>query len=184
MVAISEMSIAGGFYLSFSLPKLVLFRRCSGYSSGEECKFSLLLDVVESEVWGGGLVTILHTCQATRNIRQDCSSNQVGQLVLLEPTVLMSPSYPKYYLSVSGGCGWRVRLPPHQSVLLRVLDLQLRGADQAGLCQDSLGIDKKVNICGELSSELKYVSRTNTVLIQFNIGPDHQEPFRYYYYYL
>ena len=80
MVAISEMSIAGGFYLSFSLPKLVLFRRCSGYSSGEECKFSLLLDVVESEVWGGGLVTILHTCQATRNIRQDCQhdNNQVG----------------------------------------------------------------------------------------------------------
>ena len=55
-------------------------RRCSGYSSGEECKFSLLLDVVESEVWGGGLVTILHTCQATRNIRQDCQhdNNQVG----------------------------------------------------------------------------------------------------------
>ena len=25
-------------------------RRCSGYSRGEECKFSLLLDVAESEV--------------------------------------------------------------------------------------------------------------------------------------
>ena len=54
-------------------------RRCSGYSSGEECKFSLLLDVVESEVWGGGLVTIIHTCLTTRNIRQDCQHdiNQV-----------------------------------------------------------------------------------------------------------
>ena len=28
-------------------------RRCSGYSRGEDCKFSLLLDVAESEVWGG-----------------------------------------------------------------------------------------------------------------------------------
>ena len=28
-------------------------RRCSGYQSGEDCKFSLLLDVAESEVWGG-----------------------------------------------------------------------------------------------------------------------------------
>ena len=55
-------------------------RRCSGYSSGEECKFSLLLDVVESEVWGGGLVTILHSCLHTENIRQDCQHdvNQVG----------------------------------------------------------------------------------------------------------
>ena len=59
---------------------MILFRRCSGYSSGEECKFSLLLDVVESEVWGGGLVTILHTCLSTNNIRQDCRQevNQVG----------------------------------------------------------------------------------------------------------
>ena len=28
-------------------------RRCSGYTRGEDCKFSLLLDVAESEVWGG-----------------------------------------------------------------------------------------------------------------------------------
>ena len=76
-------------------------RRCSGYSSGEECKFSLLLDVVESEVWGGGLVTILHSCLHTTNIRQDCQ-HDVDQLALVNTTVLMSPSYPKYYLSVSG----------------------------------------------------------------------------------
>ena len=62
-----------------SISKLVPFRRCSGYSSGEECKFSLLLDVVESETWGGGLVTISHTCSHTNNIRQDCQqdNNQV-----------------------------------------------------------------------------------------------------------
>ena len=71
-------------------------------------------------------------------------------------------------------------MPPHQSLLLRVLDLQLRGTDQGGRCQDSLVIDNKVNICGELHSELEYVSQSNTVLIQFKIGPDRQEPFRYY----
>ena len=47
-------------------------RRCSGYSRGEECKFSLLLDVGESEVWGGGLVTISHTCVNTENIVTEC----------------------------------------------------------------------------------------------------------------
>lgn len=95
---------------------------------------------------------------------------------LVNTTVLMSPSYPKYYLAVSGGCGWRVRLPPHQSLLVRVLDLQLRAArdDLADHCQDSLLIDNRVNICGELHSELHYVSKANSVLIQFRIGPDRQ----------
>ena len=51
-------------------------RRCSGYSSGEECKFSLLLDVEESEVWGGGLVTISHSCVHTSNIRHDCTQHR------------------------------------------------------------------------------------------------------------
>ena len=55
--------------------ELIIFpapRRCSGYSRGEECKFSLLLDVGESEVWGGGLVTISHTCVNTGNIITEC----------------------------------------------------------------------------------------------------------------
>ena len=51
-------------------------RRCSGYTRGEDCKFSLLLDVVESEVWGGGLVSISHTCVHTTNIRQDCTQHR------------------------------------------------------------------------------------------------------------
>ena len=79
----SEMSIATvwpDFYLflienDFTIEWLP-FRRCSGYSSGEECKFSLLLDVVESEVWGGGLVSISHTCVHTTNIRQDCNQHR------------------------------------------------------------------------------------------------------------
>ena len=49
-------------------------RRCSGYSRGEECKFSLLLDVVESEVWGGGLVTISHICVNTGDIVTECGN--------------------------------------------------------------------------------------------------------------
>ena len=49
-------------------------RRCSGYSRGEECKFSLLLDVGESEVWGGGLVTISHICVNTGDIVTECGN--------------------------------------------------------------------------------------------------------------
>lgn len=65
--------------------ELIIFpapRRCSGYSRGEECKFSLLLDVGESEVWGGGLVTISHTCVNTENIVTECGNtdNQVTHL--------------------------------------------------------------------------------------------------------
>ena len=116
-------------------------RRCSGYSSGEECKFSLLLDVEESEVWGGGLVSISHSCVHTSNIRQDCSQHR-GQISLANTTLLMSPSYPRYYLS-GEDCVWRVSLLPQQSLLLRVLDLQLRGRDQHTGCLDSLGLDNK-----------------------------------------
>ena len=50
-------------------------RRCSGYSRGEDCKFSLLLDVAESEVWGGGLVTVVHTCVSSNQIRNNCHAN-------------------------------------------------------------------------------------------------------------
>lgn len=37
-----------------------LNRRCSGYSSGEECKFCLLLDQPESRGWGDGLAEVWH----------------------------------------------------------------------------------------------------------------------------
>ena len=56
-------------------------RRCSGYTRGEDCKFSLLLDVAESEVWGGGLVTISHTCVNTEDIVTECGggTHQVSE---------------------------------------------------------------------------------------------------------
>ena len=39
---------------------------------------------------------------------------------------------------------------------------------------DSLGLDNKVAMCGEISRELDYVTDTNTALITFKIGRDHQ----------
>ena len=42
-------------------------------------------------------------------------------------------------------------------------------------CVDSLGLDNKVAMCGEISRELDYVTDTNTALITFKIGRDHQE---------
>ena len=41
-------------------------------------------------------------------------------------------------------------------------------------CVDSLGLDNKVAMCGEISRELDYVTDTNTALITFKIGRDHQ----------
>lgn len=41
-------------------------------------------------------------------------------------------------------------------------------------CVDSLGLDNKVAVCGESSRELDYVTDTNTALITFKIGRDHQ----------
>ena len=51
-------------------------RRCSGYTRGEDCKFSLLLDVAESEVWGGGLVTLIHTCVDSENVHSSCNNHK------------------------------------------------------------------------------------------------------------
>ena len=33
----------------------------------------------------------------------------------------------------------------------------------------------QVDICGELQTELDYVSNSNPVMVEFKIGPDHQE---------
>ena len=139
-------------------------RRCSGYSSGEECKFSLLLDVVESEVWGGGLVAITHTCVNTNTIRQTCSQD-LNTISLVNTTVLMSPSYPRYYLS-GEDCSWQVRLLPHQALLLRVLDLQLRPAGK-DRCVDSLSIDNKepFNIRTTPPTEWSFIERVLVVWI-------------------
>ena len=42
-------------------------------------------------------------------------------------------------------------------------------------CVDSLGLDNKAAVCGEITRELDYVTDTNTALITFRIRRDHQE---------
>ena len=39
---------------------------------------------------------------------------------------------------------------------------------------DSLGLDNKAAVCGEITRELDYVTDTNTALITFRIRRDHQ----------
>ena len=54
----------------------------------------------------------------------------------------MSSSYPKYYLS-GEQCHWRLIIAPHQSLLVTLLDLQLRGV-VTGQCRDGLTLDNKI----------------------------------------
>ena len=87
----------------------------------------------------------------------------------------MSQSYPKYY-QAGLNCSWLVRVPPHQTVLTRILDLQLGEAkDEADSCRDQLEIDSSLVACGELSpsSQSVVVSAGPRALIRsvfFTIG--------------
>ena len=89
------------------------------------------------------------------------------QVFLLGPTILMSQSYPKYY-QAGLNCSWLVRVPPHQRVVTRVLDLQL--GDSTTSCEDKLQIEDTVLDCGELQSESRVLSRGSNSLIQFHTG--------------
>ena len=104
------------------------------------------------------------------------------QVFLLSPTLLMSQSYPKYY-QAGLNCSWLVRVPPHQTLLTRVLDLQLGEAeDEAGSCRALLEIDSSRLPCGELtaSSQSVLVSSGPSALIRFQTGEDLQylHPYR------
>ena len=66
-------------------------RRCSGYTRGDSCSFSLLLDAAEAEVWGGGLVTVVHTCLPATSLHSACSSTTVTATLLTLPTSYVSP---------------------------------------------------------------------------------------------
>ena len=92
---------------------------------------------------------------------------------MVNATYLMSPSYPKYYLA-GEDCVWRVRLAPHQSLLVRLLDLQLRGG--GGGCRDRLVVGGgRAALCGEQGAELHWVQDSALAQISFSIGRDHQE---------
>ena len=104
------------------------------------------------------------------------------QVFLLSPTLLMSQSYPKYY-QAGLNCSWLVRVPPHQTVLTRILDLQLGEAeDGGGSCRDRLEIDSTRLACGEMtaSSGTLLVSSGPRAVIRFQTGEDLQylQPYR------
>ena len=131
------------------------------------------------------------------------------------PTYLMSPAYPKYY-QPGLACSWevranqnpasghvtqyspligQVRVPPHQRVAVRLLDLQLRQEPRqpcqqpqvscdwsaaAGLssdwlqcgaaCRDQLRVGGAAAVCGELRAEVTVASPGNTLLVQLTTG--------------
>ena len=116
-------------------------------------------------MWGEGLVTITHTCVTTNTIRQTCSQ-ETEQVFLLAPAVIMSPAYPKYY-QAGLDCRWRVVVPPHQTLVTRVLDLQLGDSAQ---CQDRLQIDQTLLPCGEVRSLSRLLTSGSSSLIQFKTG--------------
>ena len=138
-----------------------LNRRCSGYSRGEECRFSLLLDQAAAPSWGEGLVTVWHRCVA--NITTQC-----GRVRHTARGYLMSRAYPKYYL---GGetCTYHLSVPHHQVLLLLVLDIQLPGLDSEGAqCGGTgLNIDHRAVVCGELGRQFHYVSSSSRAVLSY-----------------
>ena len=145
-----------------------LNRRCSGYTNGEACKFSLLLDQPESRSWGEGWVEIWHKC-----VDQDSITTRCGRVRTVERGYIMSKAYPKYYMG-GESCTWHISVPPSQVLLLIVLDLQLRGLSSTGECDDSLTIDYQAVLCGELDKQLYFLSTTGRAVIRFNTATHSQ----------
>ena len=115
-----------------------LNRRCSGYSSGEECRFSLLLDVPESLSWGEGWVEVWHRC-----VDQDKITTKCGEVELVEPGYIMSQAYPKYYKG-GASCSWHISGVPGQVLVIIVLDLQLDNHSSVTINNDTVLLDRQV----------------------------------------
>ena len=145
-----------------------LNRRCSGYSNGEECKFSLLLDQPESRSWGEGWVKTWHKC-----VNQESITTRCGRVLTLERGYIMSRAYPKYYMG-GESCTWHISVPPSQVLLLIVLDLQLRGLSSKGECDDSLTIDHQAVLCGEMDNQLHFIASTGRAVLRFKTATDSQ----------
>ena len=145
-----------------------LNRRCSGYSSGEECKFSLLLDQPEARNWGEGWVEVWHKCVEQENMTTKC-----GKVRQTQRGYIMSKAYPKYYMG-GESCTWHISVPPSQVLLLIVLDLQLRGLSSKGECDDSLTIDYQAVLCGELDKQLHYISNNGRAVVKFKTTSNSQ----------
>ena len=90
------------------------------------------------------------------------------QVSLLSPRFLMTPSYPKYY-QPGAECIWSVLVPPHQRVIVRVLDLQLRSRvygsrdlrTRGDTCQDGLSVGDTGPMSGALQTDITVVSDNN-----------------------
>ena len=93
------------------------------------------------------------------------------QISLLGPRYLMTPSYPKYY-QPGAECVWSLLVPPHQRVIVRVLDLQLRShvSSTRDTCQDRLSVGDTGPLCGELQTDVTVVSDTNKIRIRYHSG--------------
>ena len=89
----------------------------------------------------------------------------------------MPPSYPKYY-QPGAECSWSVLVPPHQRVIVRVLDLQLRSRvsnsrdlrTRDDTCQDQLSVGDTGPLCGELQTDITVVSDNNRIRISYRSG--------------
>ena len=151
-----------------------LNRRCSGYID-EKCKFSLLLDQPVARSWGEGLVEVRHKCVSLEKISDKCGRVNVG---VRETTVIMSKSYPKYYIG-RHICTWYITVPQPQMLLLRVLDLQLRGfKSHKGKCDDRFIIDRDTVLCGEMGEQVYVVSQTGRFIVHLITGPGYVQPMR------
>ena len=139
--------------------------RCSGYSSGEECRFSLLLDLPQSLAWGEGWVSVWHRC-----VHQDKITTRCGAVRMVEPGYIMSRAYPKYY---KGGekCTWHISVPAHQVLVVMVMDLQVE-------CGDNLTIDYHTVLCGEIDRQVHYISPNNSATLVFSTGHHSVYPYR------
>ena len=89
---------------------------------------------------------------------------------------ILSQSYPKYYMGGTA-CSWLITVPSPQRLVLRVLDLALRGSDSLARCPDSLGLDNELSLCGELDKEVVFIPQTSKVAVVFNTSTNLQHIF-------
>ena len=143
-------------------------RRCSGFSNGEECRFSLHLDSPESRSWGPGLVELWHRCVPRQLIHTQC-----GRIRADQRGYIVSGVYPKYYIG-GRSCTWTLTATPPQQLELRLLDLQLRESRPGGACPDSLSLDRQLAVCGEMKTELVVLSRTGRASLTLTTTADIQ----------
>ena len=135
------------------------------------CRFSLILDSPECRAWGPGLVSVWHKCVPESKLSTKC-----GRMRVEGRGYIVSSAYPKYYMG-GRSCSWHISVPPPHRLVIRLLDLSLRGSQITTSCPDTLTINNKVSLCGELKTEIVFVPQTSRVSIVFNTSTDIQQIF-------